>query len=246
MARRVLDAGEAQMRGDAIRIARLKPFPNIVTRRALAARCNTTIGVIADLERGTGGRCSEKVLAALETTLNVRLREPDIGRPKRVGFVVGNAIRKARLGFWPRALTRGDLAAMCSTTVNSIADHERGVAAYDPKMLSAMEVVLNVGLRGSEVGKPIAVGKEVGSAIREAREAMQPRFMTRMELAVKCDIHLSVVMGFERGTALPDEKVDSGEETVLSAMERVLSVKLHGSDIGASTFDGRRQVRRSG
>ena len=80
-----------------------------------------------------------------------------------MGSQVGEAIKKARAELKNdkgQAMTQKDLATKINQTPTVVADFERGTAAPNEKILSDMERVLKVYLRGKNIGEPKVFGKK--------------------------------------------------------------------------------------
>ncbi|KAK5942306.1 multiprotein-bridging factor 1 [Knufia obscura] len=82
--------------------------------------------------------------------------------------------------------------------------------------------------RSDDIVKVITVGREVGEAIKNRRQELNPP-LKRDQLATKVNLKPTDLETYENGTAKPDQKV-------LAALEKVLGVKLRGNNIGEPRF----------
>ncbi|KAG6874322.1 hypothetical protein C0995_001547 [Termitomyces sp. Mi166 len=84
--------------------------------------------------------------------------------------------------------------------------------------------------RENEVAPPAKIAPSVGRAIQDGRMALK---LSQKDLAQKINEKPSVIQDYESGKAVPNTQV-------LGKLERVLGIKLRGSDIGKKLETGKK------
>ncbi|KAG5341054.1 Multiprotein-bridging factor 1 [Termitomyces sp. J132] len=84
--------------------------------------------------------------------------------------------------------------------------------------------------RENEVAPPAKIAPSVGRAIQDGRMALK---LSQKDLAQKVNEKPSVIQDYESGKAVPNTQV-------LGKLERVLGIKLRGSDIGKKLEIGKK------
>lgn len=88
--------------------------------------------------------------------------------------------------------------------------------------------------RSDEIVKPVYVDKEVAKLIGQTRNAMVPK-MSQVDLGNRILKSPKIIADFESGRALNDT-------SVLLKIEKVLKVKLTGSNIGAPLYQPKKSA----
>ena len=78
-------------------------------------------------------------------------------------------------------------------------------------------------MQRNDIVKPASIDPKVGSAMKAHRVPLK---LSQKDLANKAAVPFNTVVDYEKGTGVPDA-------TALGKLERVLHVKLRGSNIGA-------------
>jgi len=115
-----------------------------------------TNAVVATEKKTAGG--SNKARQGADHQLIAKLdRENEVAPPQKVAPSVGRAIQTGRMDL---KLSQKDVAQKVNEKPSVIQDYESGKAIPNPQILSKLERVLGVKLRGSDIGKKLEGSKK--------------------------------------------------------------------------------------
>ncbi|KAN0063858.1 multiprotein-bridging factor 1 [Thecaphora frezii] len=115
------------------------------------------VGAITENDRKTSAGTNKNVHGPDHQRIAKLDRENEVAPPPKVAPSVGKAIQAARQHL---GLTQKDLGTKIMEKPQVIAEYESGKAIPNPQILGKMERVLQVKLRGKDIGTPLGGPKK--------------------------------------------------------------------------------------
>ncbi|KAF9792280.1 ylMBF1 [Thelephora terrestris] len=110
------------------------------------------IGAVVGTDRKTTGGTNKAHQGTDHQKIAKIDRENEVAPPPKISLTVGKAIQQARMD---KGLSQKDCAQKINEKPSILQDYESGKAIPNTQILSKLERVLGVKLRGSDIGKKI-------------------------------------------------------------------------------------------
>ncbi|CAG8549475.1 15951_t:CDS:2 [Funneliformis caledonium] len=122
-----------------------------VTKGTTAINAARRAGAVVGVERKTSGGTNKGHAMTDHQRIAKLDRENEVAPPPKISLSVGKAIQQARQA---KGLTQKELGQKINEKANIINDYEMSRTIPNPIILGKLESILNIKLRGKNIGEP--------------------------------------------------------------------------------------------